>query len=61
MKIDRTETLAPPNGICHDSGKICGAARSPEPARVRATFCRMNDTPIAVISGASRGAWRSGR
>ena len=26
-----------------------------------ATFWRMNDTPIAVMSGATRGAWRSGR
>ena len=61
MKIDRTEIEAPPIGICQLSGKIWGAARSPEPARTRATFWRMNETPIAVISGASRGAFRSGR
>ena len=61
MKIDRTEIEAPPNGICQSSGKICGADRSPEPASVRATFWRMNDTPMAVISGARRGALRSGR
>ena len=61
MKIESTEIDAPPNGICQSSGKICGAARSPEPTRTSATFWRMNDTPIAVISGASRGALRSGR
>ncbi len=61
MKIDRTEIDAPPTGICQLSGKICGADRSPVPARIWATFCRMNDMPIAVISGASRGALRSGR
>ena len=61
MKIDRTEMEAWPIWICQSSGKTCGAERSPEPARIRATFCRMNDTPMAVIRGASRGAFRSGR
>ena len=32
-----------------------------EPFHTRPTFWRMNETPIAVISGASRGAWRRGR
>ncbi len=31
------------------------------PFQTRPTFWRMNETPIAVISGASRGALRSGR
>ena len=61
MKIDSTEIEAPRIEICQLSGKICGARRSPEPARTSATFWRMNETPIAVISGARRGAFRSGR
>ena len=48
-------------GICQASGKTWGARRSPGPATMSATFCRMNDTPMAVISGASRGAFRNGR
>ena len=31
------------------------------PLHSRPTFCRMNDMPTAVISGASFGAERSGR
>ena len=61
MKIDRTEIEAPPTGICHDSGKTWGAPRSPEPTMTSAAFWRMNDTPTAVISGASRDACRNGR
>ena len=61
MKIESTEIDAPPIEICQLSGKIWGARRSPEPARTSATFWRMNDTPMAVISGARRGAFRSGR
>ena len=32
-----------------------------EPSHRRPTFCRMNEKPTAVISGASFGALRSGR
>ena len=35
--------------------------RSTVPSQIWTTFWRMNETPIAVISGASRGAFRSGR
>ena len=39
------------------SGTLCG-----EPPRQSSpTFCRMNEKPTAVISGASLGALRSGR
>ena len=31
------------------------------PSHSRPTFCRMNDMPTAVISGASLGAIRNGR
>ena len=31
------------------------------PRQSRPTFCRMNEKPTAVISGASLGAFRSGR
>ena len=53
MKIDSTEIEAPPNWTCQNSGKTCGAARSPDPAMTSAAFWRMNETPIAVIRGAS--------
>jgi len=44
-------------GVLHDLGK-----RQRTAAQMRsATCCRMIDRPIAVISGASRGAPRSGR
>ena len=61
MKIDRTEIRAGPIGICQDSGKIWGCPRSPAPTITRAAFWRMNDTPTAVISGASRELCRNGR
>jgi hypothetical protein len=37
------------------SGTLSGVGRQSSP-----TFCRMKLMPIAVISGASRGALRSG-
>ncbi len=42
------------------SGSDRGIATGAEPFQIRATFWRMNETPIAVISGTSRGARRSG-
>ena len=38
-----------------------GTARWDEPIQRMPTFCRMNDMPTAVISGASFGAPRNGR
>ena len=37
------------------------AAGLADPAATSITFCRMNETPMAVMSGARRGALRSGR
>ena len=42
-------------------GKTCGTRRSPVPTMICMRFCRISETPIAVISGATRGAWRRGR
>ena len=38
-----------------------GTRRGQPPYQSETTFCRMNDIPIAVISGASFGALRNGR
>ncbi len=51
---------APPIMYVRD-GMICGKARMLRLQIMSATCCRMIDTPIAVIKGARRGAWRSGR
>ena len=61
MKIERTEIDAPPRGICQSAGRSAGSAGRRQPAIISAMFWRMNDTPMAVIRGASRGACRSGR
>ena len=42
-------------------GSTFGTAVYPGPFQPIATSSRMNETPIAVISGASRGAERRGR
>ena len=42
-------------------GMICGNAIGLRLQISIATCCRMIETPIAVISGASRGALRKGR
>ena len=42
-------------------GSTCRTPTCPGPFQSRPMFCRMNDTPMAVISGASFGASRSGR
>ena len=39
----------------------CGKEWYSRPQIIMARFCSTMDTPIAVISGARRGAWRSGR
>ena len=41
--------------------RMSGSDTGAGPSRFKPTFWRMNDIPIAVISGASRGACRSGR
>ena len=38
-----------------------GTARCEAPSQRMPTFCRMNEKPTAVISGASFGAPRNGR
>ena len=43
------------------SGMICGKASTLRLQTSIARCCRMIETPIAVISGASRGAPRNGR
>ena len=40
---------------------ICGNGSGLRLQMISARCCRMIDTPIAVMSGASRGARRSGR
>src|SRR5881397_774398 len=44
-----------------DVGRMFGSDTGAGPRRLRPTSWRMNDIPIAVINGASRGAFRSGR
>ena len=62
MKIDSTEIEAPPIEICQLEREDLRGAAGRRSRRARsATFWRMNETPIAVISGARRGALRSGR
>ena len=60
MNRFRTGMVAPPTSITQVSGKIFGEFVWDGPYTSWTRFCRMNDTPIAVISGASRGALRSG-
>ena len=38
-----------------------GTLRCEPPSQSRPMFCRMNENPTAVISGASLGALRNGR
>ena len=49
--------------ICTEPSKRLklGNARMPEPKKPRAVYCRKRDAPMAVMSGTSRGAPRSGR
>ena len=61
MKIDSTEIDAPPIGICQLEREDLGRAAVAGAGDDEGEFWRMNETPIAVISGASRGALRSGR
>ncbi|CAB3773277.1 hypothetical protein LMG29739_06375 [Paraburkholderia solisilvae] len=42
-------------------GSSCGNASGLRPQMIIASVCSRIDTPIAVISGARRGARRSGR
>jgi hypothetical protein len=42
-------------------GSSCGKVSGLRDQIIIPTVCRMMETPIAVISGASRGALRSGR
>jgi hypothetical protein len=42
------------------SGRVLSTDTVSVPFQTMATFWRMNDMPMAVISGASRGALRSG-
>ena len=60
MKMFRTPML-PPRRSSLTRGKIWGTLRGDDEKIAWMMFWRMNDTPIAVISGARRGAWRSGR
>ena len=47
------------NSVSCDSIRS-GTPRCEPPSQSRPTFCRMNEKPTAVISGASLGALRSG-
>ena len=60
MKMFRTPML-PPRMSSLTRGKIWGTLRGDDEKSTWMMFWRMNDTPIAVISGARRGAWRRGR
>jgi hypothetical protein len=60
MKMLSTGMLALPTWITQLSGKILGELVWKGPYTSCTRFCRMNDTPMAVISGARRGAFRSG-
>ena len=61
MNTFRYGMNAPPTSKPASTGMICGEPRSPAPAMTRATFWRPKETPIAVMSGATRGALRRGR
>ena len=43
------------------SGRSAASGAGEGPNSDWMMFSRMNDTPIAVMSGARRGAWRRGR
>src|ERR671935_260096 len=53
--------LFPPISNTTPVGRMLGRETGAGPSRLSPTSCRMNDIPIAVISGASRGALRKGR
>ena len=53
--------LIPKNDSRFVVGKMFSIVRWLDPAKMRPTFWRTKLIPIAVISGASLGAWRSGR
>ena len=50
---DRPRAVAATSGT--PNPRLCA------PKKPRAVFCRNSDAPIAVMSGTSRGAFRSGR
>ena len=56
-----TPVMVAPNTVKVVSGMICGNAITFRLQTSIARCCRMIETPIAVISGARRGALRSGR
>ena len=60
-KMLTTPMLTVPIWILAVGGITCGVLMGDGPNRIWMTFWRMNETPIAVISGASLGALRSGR
>ncbi len=60
MKMFRRPML-PPAMSSFTLGKIWGTLIGEDENSAWMMFCRMNETPIAVISGASLGAWRRGR
>ncbi len=53
--------LAPRISNRASNGKTWGNDLGDGPYQIWTRFWRMNDTPMAVISGASRGAFRNGR
>ena len=61
MKTLTYDTDAPRKSKRQPRSKILGVVLGDEPKTTWIMFCRMNDTPIAVSNGASRGAFRSGR
>ena len=60
-KMLTSPMLTSPIWILAVGGITCGVLIGDGPYRIWMKFWRMNETPIAVISGASRGALRSGR
>ena len=61
MKTLSHGMLAPNSSKRHSNGKIWGVDCGDAPQMIWTMFWRMNETPMAVIRGASRGAFRSGR
>ena len=56
-----TPMLTPAMSIRSVGGMTCGTLTGDGPYMIWMMFWRMNDTPMAVRSGARRGAFRSGR
>jgi hypothetical protein len=61
MMVICTVLIAAPPMLKLGLSMICGKASGLRPQISSARCCRMMDMPMAVISGARRGAWRRGR